>query len=410
MPRRKRAAFGDEASWSPATFIEVERHIRSFQAVCGREGRNDVAPDERWLAEHLQDVRETKGRSFARRYARSVGHHLRRCKAAPLIDGKLVRAVLRAPDDVDPLAIDLDADDLGFSLGRAQVFVDDAFRSTTYENYTNVAKKWVKRCKELGIDPARPPIKELEQFFEDLAQVRAASTVSNHRSAIKYFFRKHDTPDLTESDEIKRIIDGVKRAKPPKRVRAVSADVRYRMLSSFEDVGAGVRDRVIVLLTAFTRLGCERIALLQAEQCQLSDDCVEILPIGSEGSIYVGAHPDRDLNIVYWLERLLELVPSGPLFRSVVPREMRFGDVGLTPITVNKIVAQAAKRAGEPPDDMAARLRLLFDAETHLRESSVILAFQNDRKRLPNDGSESARRRKIKARSVGKSVSAQALA
>jgi hypothetical protein len=72
MARRKRAAFGDESGWSESTLIEVERHIRSFKAACAREGQDDTNPEERWLAKHLQDVREDKGRSYATRHARNT--------------------------------------------------------------------------------------------------------------------------------------------------------------------------------------------------------------------------------------------------------------------------------------------------------------------------------------------------
>jgi hypothetical protein len=334
---------------------------------------------------------------------------LRRVGAPALTDGTLVRAVLRAPDGLDPLAMDLDVDELPFSLGRAQMFSDAAFHSTTYENYGKAARKWVARCKNIGIDPVRPPFEELQQYFEDLCQVRAAGTVSNHRSALSYYFRNHKAPDLTRTPEIDRILDGVKRAKPRKRLHPTTAAVRHAMLATFEDVGAGVRDRVIVLLTAFTRMGCDRIALLTAEQCRFVDEGVEIVSLGSGRPIFVGSHPDRDLNIVYWLGRLLEMVPSGLLFRSVVPREMRFGNVGLTSASVNRVVAHAAQRAGESPEDMAGRLRLLFQAETHLHGSPVIFAYQNNLNKVPNDRSETRRRHKLKARGIGPSAAAQAL-
>jgi integrase len=410
MAKRKRAAFGDESAWSDATRDEIERHIRSFLAVCARAGQDNAAPDERWLAEHLQAIRDNNGRSYARRYARNVGHHLRRCKAKPLIDGKLVRAVLRAPDGIDPLAIDLDDANLPFSLGRAQIFSDDAFRSTTYQHYTYSAKKWVARCTDLGIDPAHPPLEALEQYFEELAQVSAYSTVINYRSALKYYFRKCNADDLTRAPEIERILEGLERAKPQKRVYATTADVRRAMLASFEDEGVGVRDRVILLLTAFTRMSCERMAFLRIEQCRLSSDGVEIVSLGKGQPIFIGAHEDRDLNIVYWLGRLLEMLPpSGVLFRSVHVRRMRFGETGLAPNRINRIVADAARKAGEGPDDMAARLRLLFEAETHGRESSIILAFQNNRKSVPNDRSENTRHQKMKSRGIGRSPSPAAL-
>jgi integrase len=406
--RNKRAAFGDESSWSDSTHIEVEKHIRSFKAVCEREGQNHAAPDERWLAKHIQDIRERSGRSYATRHARCVGHHLRRVGAPALTDGTLVRAVLRAPDGLDPLAMDLDPSDLPFSLGRAQMFSDAAFHSATYRSYGRAARKWVARCNVSGIDPIRPPFEELQQYFEDLCQVKAAGTVSNHRSALSYYFRNNKAPDLARTPEIERILDGVKRAKPRRRLHPTTAAVRHAMLSSFEDVGAGVRDRVIVLLTAFTPMGCDRIALLTAEQCRFVDDGVEIVSLGTGRPVFVGSHPDRDLDITYWLGRLLEMVPSGLLFRSVVPRELRFGEVGLTSTSVNRVVAHAAQRAGEPPDDMADRLRLLFQAETHLHASPVILAYQNSLKNVPNDGSETRRRHKLKSRGIGRSISAQA--
>jgi hypothetical protein len=309
---------------------------------------------------------------------------------------------------LDPLAMDLDAGELSFSLGRAQVFSDGAFHATTYWSYAKAAKKWVNRCSETGIDPIRPPLGALEQYFEDLCQVKAAGTVTNYRSALSYYFRKHEAPDLTRSAEIERILEGVKRDKPRKRVHPTTAAVRHAMIASLEDVGAGVRDRVILLLTSFTRMGPDRIALLRAEQCRFIDDGVEIVSLGTGRPIFIGSHPNRDLDIVYWLGRLLEMLPSGLLFRSVVPREMRFGNVGLTSASINKVVAHAAQRAGEPAEDMSSRLRLLFEGETHLAASPIMLAYQNDRKAVPNDRSETRRRHKLKARGIGRVATAQA--
>jgi hypothetical protein len=411
MTRRKRAAIGDEHAWSETTRVEIERHIRRFIGVCQRAGQDSVAPEERWLAEHIHDVRENKGRSYARRYARNIGHHLRRSGGPPLIGGLLIRAVLHAPDNIDPLAIDLEDGNLSFSLGRAQSFADNAYRASTYQHYTNTAKKWVKRCASLGVDPTRPPLEVLEQFFEDLGQVRSASTVSSYRSALSHYFKKFsDGVDPTQAPEIDRILDGLRREKPRKQLFPFSASVRYTMLSSLEDEGVGVRDRVIILLIAFTRMSCESMVLLRVDHCRIVDDGVEIASIGNGRPVFVGTHEDRELDIVYWLRRLLAMLPSeGPLFRGVDFRRMRFADKALASTRLNKVVTGAARRAGDSPHEAAARLRLLFEAETRMGGSSVILAYQNNRKTLGNDRSESARRKRVKTHRVARSAAAQAL-
>jgi hypothetical protein len=398
--RRKRAAFGDEASWSDTTRMEVERHIRQFLAAAKRDGQSDLHPDEAWLARHIQQIRAKSGRSYARKYTGNVSHHQRRNGERQISEFTLVRAVLHAPDGEDPLSTDLPPEQLGFKLGRAQVFADHAYVAGTYENYASAAKRWVKRCRGLEIDPLLPTLKELEQYFEDVAGLEAYTTVRNRRNALSHYFRKNGVPDLTREPEIERILEGLKRAKRPERIRPISADERRAILAGLEREGAGVRDRVAVLLTAFTSMGAERLSLIDAEHCHVMEDGVKIDSLGEAPFVWIGQHDVRDLDLVYWLGRLLEMIPSsGPIFRPVLARRMRFGEARMSKIGILGLVADAARRAGAPSKNISARLRALFDAETRPFQSPVLLAHDANRVRVKEDRSERERASKVQIRS-----------
>ena len=252
------------------------------------------------------------------------------------------------------------------------------------------------------IDPLHPPIVELERWFDQLAFRKKFSTVRNARNALSHYFRYRNVADLTHTPGVNRILDGLKRLKPPGDVCPLTADERRRIIAMIPQEGVGVRNRVIMLFTSFARLGVEDMALLRAEYIRISDEGVIIDRGGAIPAIFVGTHTERDLDIVFWMRKLFERIPkAGPLFR-VLPADMHeYSEVKISLMCIHSTVARASKKAGVPPRDIAKRLRMLFEAEISASGmSEVVRAKATGRVRVPRTRSEEFRRRAIAMRSA----------
>lgn len=395
-----RAAFGDRANWTAETHREVARAIRNFTAIANRVGVDPKAPTEEWFARIILEKRAEKGRKLARRFSRAIGHYFREIGCEDFTNGPLVRRALMAGDDVDPLAIDIF--DESVPLGRAQAFADSQYAEGTYRRYAHYATQWVVWCKHLGIDPLRPPVAELERWFDKLAFSKSFSTVNNARNAIAHYFRYRGVEDLSRTPGVNRILEGLRRMKPAREVRPVTPEERRRILALMPQEGTGVRDRVIVLSTAFARFGVEDISLLRAEHIRISDEGVvidrgEAIPV-----VFVGAHDEQDLDIVFWMRKHFERIPDvGPLFRVLPPNMHEYAEYAMTAMNIHKIVARAATKAGVPARDIAKRLRMLFEAEIATAGvSDVVRAKANGQLHVPNGKSEGYRRQAMAMRSA----------
>lgn len=395
-----RAVFGDHANWSAGTQREVARYIRRYKTQAARAGVNPAAPTEEWLASMILEYRAAKGRKLTQRLVRAIRHFLLEVGWADLTNGPLVRRVLVASDDVDPIAIDMF--DESAPLGRAQPFADSQYSEGTYRGYAQSASCWVERCKGRGIDPLHPRSGELEQYFDELAFAKQYATVRNARNGVGHYFRNNGVEDLTRAPRIVRILEGLKRAKPPAQIRPVTADERRSILATLPQEGTGARDRVGVLLTAFAHLGVENIALLRREHIRISDDGVVIDRGAAIPVIFVGTHEACDLDIVFWMRKLFDRIPStGPLFRTL-PRNMHeYGEDGLTPMGIHQIICRATRSAGVPARDIAQRLHLLFESEISIAGvSDVVRSKARGLQQLPNARTEAYRRRAVAMRSA----------
>ena len=400
--REPRADAGDMASWSAATLKEHARHLRHYNAVAERAGIDADKPSEHWVAEMIAQEFAKNGRGCARRFARHLGHHFRSLKGHDPTEGPQVRAVLAASDDVDPLSIDFQDAAVPIAPIRARAFADAEYNAETYRMYAKYAQRWRERCLQNGIDPLRPSEFEFERWLDELAFNKKYSTVLNTRNAIAHYFRKNKVPDVSRSAGVKRILEGLKRKKPPGEIRPVTAEERRRMLAANEMHGTWVRDRVIVLLTAFTRCTCEDIALIRVEQCRLSDKGVAIDRGGEIPVISIGTHPERDLDIVFWMRRLLDkLPPNGPLIRQLPGGCHDYAPDPVTPMLVHSIIQRVARDAKVSGKAIAKRLRMLFEMEISMAGvSEIVHAKAMGTRRLRTGVTEEARRRVLAIRAI----------
>ncbi len=311
------------SKWTESTWKEYERHILSYEAACRRDGVGALGPGEEWLAGHLSAKRLAHGKGAAQRHARAVGCFFRRNGVADLTDGVPVRAVLRAPDDFDASSLDLS--NIPFDLGRAQAFANDSLCTETLRSYTLAARGWRHYAKPGGFNPREPTPHYVEAYLELYAVGKAFSSVRNMRNALSHYFRQQHIADYTREPGVERLLDELKRTKPPKSVPPFTPVERRQLIDALEERGAGIRDRVIVLLIAFSPMRPERLTLIETENIRFADKGIYVGSIHGFPEYFVGGHPDRALDIVTWMQALLEIAPGkGPLFRAVNARTFGF--------------------------------------------------------------------------------------
>jgi integrase len=398
---RARALPGDRANWQKWSHIELARNKKTYLANANAAGQDPSNPDEMWLAQLIARVRADQGRGAARRFARNIGYCLADMGGPPLITGKRIRIVLNADDNLDPLSINLDSADVPFALGRAQAFADEAYTAEYYRHCRKRAERWVARCDLAGVDPKHPPLELVKTWLAEIAVDLSASSVRAARSAISHYFRANHVPDVARTLEVERVLEGIDREKPREPTRPCSAEERRRILATLERQGAGVRDRVAILLTAFSQWGCEQMVLLDVENCNIDAMGAHVRSPISPETLHIHRHEVEDLNLAFWLEKLTEELRSGPLFRPVARRAMCFSETRMSPQSFVEIIHRAAKRAGVQSKNISEALRNLYTGEKLSGASATVVAHYDGRKTPLQERSEARRAAKIAARRKG---------
>jgi hypothetical protein len=117
-------------------------------------------------------------------------------------------------------------------------------------------------------------------------------------------------------------------------------------------------------------------------------------PISDE-ILHVGRHKVEDLDLWTWIGRLIEMVPSGPLFRSTNARAMCFDENRLSSQHLNTAIRKAATRVGVRGDAISERLRALFDLERREIASETVVTRYDGLEKPRLNRSEARRATKL---------------
>jgi len=360
--RRRRAANGDRERWSSARRVEFERTRRSYEAAAAEANQLASCPEAEWLLQYFHGQRERVGAGLARRRARDITFYLADHGAADLMSTREIETLLFCPDDQDPLSFDPQAS-IAVSR-RARMIGDAAYAAGTMQGYAGYAKRFVSDCRALGIDHLNAPAHTVEDWLLAFGHRYAYRTTLHARSAISHLLQKNGRPDTARSEKVENILAGLRNLKPPNLPTPLTSEERYRIITSLEREGLGVRDRVATLISAFSKWGVERAVLIDIEHISYTSEGVVFNDGVFKEPFIIGRHEDPELDLEPWIRKLIDLVGgSGPLFQAFESRIIRFTGVRLAPQTFSKNIRLAAKRAGVEPVNVTTRLRLLFDLE-----------------------------------------------
>jgi hypothetical protein len=374
--RRRRAPNGDRAKWSYARRVEFERTRRSFEDAARKANQDPGRPDLVWLTEYIRGFRTRSGAGFARRRARDVTFYLADHGSSELMNTREIEALLYCPDDQDPLSYD-PAGSIAASR-YARSFGDAAYAAGTMQGYAHYAKGYMGHCKELGVNHLEAPAHVFEDWLASLGRRKAYRTVLNARNAVSHLLRKNGRPDIARTERVEQLLVGLRNIKPPKLPTALTSEERYRIISSIESEGLGIRDRVGILICGFSRWGAERAALIDVEHISFSAQGVVFKDGANREPFIIGRHSNPELNLEPWIRKLIAQVGgTGPLFQLYEFRKMGFTGERLSSQTFCKTLRSAAKRAGVEPKNVTTRLRLLFELEMRDEHPDVVLRYFN---------------------------------
>ncbi len=372
---RRHAAAGDRENWGDARRIEHERSRRSFEAAAGEAQQDPHKPDVTWLADYFRRIRTKNHAAFARRRARDVAFYLADFGVVDLMNDREIQTVLYCADDEDPLSFDFEGSIAGSR--RLRLFGNAAYAAGTMQNYATHAKRYVKHCRALGLDHLNPPPDCVRDWLASLGHAYAWRTVRNARNSVSHLFQKNGCVDLARSPEIDSMLEGLRNVKPPQLPTALTSEERYRILSALGSEGLDIRDRVAILIAAFSNWGVERSALIDIEHISLTGEGVVLETGVHKVPVIIGRHKDPELDLDTWIRKLIRLVGTGPLFQTFEVRKMRFSGNRLSPQVLLRTITLAVKRAGVDHVNVTARLRLLFELECRDVESDVVLRHYN---------------------------------
>ena len=373
---RRHAPAGDRAKWTDARRLEFERTRRSFEAAASEANQDPSHPELAWLIEYFRGIRNTVGAGFARRRSRDVALYLADHGAADLMNDREMQTVLFCPDDQDPVSFDPD-NSIAVSR-RARMIGDTAFSAMTMQGYAIHAKRFVPHCRGLGIDHLDASPVVVRDWIAALGHRYGYNTVANARNAISHLFVKHGRPDHARTEEVDQLLAGLRNLKPPKLPTALTSEERYRIITSIETEGLGIRDRVAILICAFSKWGVERAALIDVEHISFTSEGVVFNAGAYKEPYIIGRHHDAELDLEPWIRKLIGLVgETGPLFQVFDRRKLRFAGERLSGQTFCKTIRNAAKRAGVEPQNVTTRLRLLFEFECRDVVPDIVLRHYN---------------------------------
>lgn len=386
-----RASLIPTEAFSEPTRKESASVINPYFVAVHRANQNDLSPDVIWTAQWLAEVRKRSGVKYARRVARAISFHLKSFNAPDVTESLAVDAVLFAPDDIN-FTLEKLATVSEQYRKRARRFEDNAHSIRVLKDYRRFGLRWEDHCERKGLKADALSPTEVIAYLETLVPLYAFATVRNNKSGISSWFRERGLHDQTREPAVNKFMEELERASTKTSQHEVTSEERYRILSGFSEFALDLRNKVLVTLVAFTRLGPLDAVFINGSNCKIEADGVVIASEDKKRypyDIFVGAHVDPHLDLRISLRKLLDIVHDGPLFQSLDARSGAFNGVAIAPMTANRILQRSASRAGVAEDGINRALKRLFMRELLSEENHILVARQLGHQRISRKGSSS---------------------
>lgn len=248
-------------------------------------------------------------------------------------------------------------------LQRARAYATQSRAEKTIYVYKSLWNDFVEFCRGMPEDPLPAPPALVIQYITHLAEAQKVSTIETKLAAIGFRHRHGGMPDPTKDENVKLVLDGIKRehGAPPERKAGVEREVLGALLKAQPDSLRGARNRALLLIGYACDLRRSEIVALQKEDVRFLGDRMVVTLRKSktdqtrEGfTINVPRMEESALCPVHALATWLEVakIKSGPLFRKV-DRWDHLSETALTDQVVATIIKDAAGAAGYARDDFS---------------------------------------------------------
>jgi len=352
----RRATWFAYSEHSPSTRAEYELLKRRYRANCARAHQDPELPDPDWLVQHITEKLASVALTTARKYVNAI-RAIHSLHGRPLITDRPEIRNLLAPRP-NPTGVDGNS---AFRAAhrRAQYFSENAYHHASDHRLTTSVHRWDVYAREREVDELHAPAALMKEFIEMNATTYSFSTCRNTRNALCYMFRSAGVPDIARSPDVDRVLEGLKRAKPPQETTPMRLDDARTLLASFQATGCDLRNKALTQLLMvgpgspcdMWRIACDWITVVQ--------DGIIITDPLTALDIFIGSvanEPCFDVRSV--IMSLLESVVSGPLFQAWG----RLGWTGkaLSPVQMYRTIHESAQRANMDSPRIVRAMKLFF--------------------------------------------------
>jgi site-specific recombinase XerD len=296
--------------------------------------------------------------------------------------------------------------DLATLADSARKYAEDSVAKNTKRGYASDWKGFTAWCRANGLTPLPATPQVVALYFTHLANSGAAyATITRVSAAIGWVHSRHvengkpvvvPTRDATVKTVLKGIANRIGRGTRRRKEAATIEDFLEPMVAGLADDARGHRDRAVILLGFSGAFRRSELASLRIEDVKVQDEGAVIRlrrsktdQSGEGTDVPIPRGENVDLCPVnalqVWLDELRALgITEGFLVRGIHRSGSILPNAGATDRMVNRIVKQAAERAGLDSSELGAHsLRAGFATQAGVRGKNVLqIAAQGRWKKL----------------------------
>ncbi|MFC4347958.1 tyrosine-type recombinase/integrase [Kordiimonas lipolytica] len=240
---------------------------------------------------------------------------------------------------------------------RAQKLTKMARSENTRRAYRTAFTQYETWCRGVGVEPLSGDPGTVALYLSVLSQKVRPTTLKARLAAISVAHRLAGTKLDTSHEAIRLIMRGAAREKglaPVRQARPLHYSILPALVDVFEATPLGIRNKALVLLGFAAALRRSEIAHIELKHINIGKDGLTLtLPrskadrLGQGETIFVARHPTKRLCPVAAVEDWIEHrgKKAGALFLRA-NRNETFRDMGISEVTVNRVVKAAMKTLG----------------------------------------------------------------
>ena len=339
--RRHRADERATNQLTASTLASYNSAVNRYKRLANERGLDARLPENVPLVALFKDYTVAKGRRAANQLRGALVHYFLNEGVPVAVDHPQVIAAI----DTDHSASELET--FTGRTRRAAWYASNAYAASVVSADERVERKWVAYADSHAFVPIEPTVPQLETYIAEYAKERAANTVCNHVNGISHYFRHHGVADLTRTDRIKDVLEGIKRCIPSKKWHALQPEHAAAAARTCDlTAPLDVRDALMLAITANSGLAQRHLRAFDRSRVRFTPDGVIFHTLYErKHDFYVPNGPYPETNVSSLLKRWLGIVGTdpGPVFAGLTARGV-YGNV-LSPARMTQIMQRRLKAA-----------------------------------------------------------------